>query len=90
MLNFFISNIGTIIVSLILLIIVGFAVRSLISNKKTANHPAAAAVPTVLQPAYATAQKNKSRNPAFRIFSECGNNIKTVLTKRYIYVIINI
>ena len=34
MLNFFISNIGTIIVSLILLIIVGFAVRSLISNKK--------------------------------------------------------
>ena len=33
MLNFFISNIGTIIVSLILLIIVGFAVRSLISNK---------------------------------------------------------
>ncbi len=34
MLNFFISTIGTIIVSLILLIIVGFAVRSLISNKK--------------------------------------------------------
>ena len=34
MLHFFISDIGTIIVSLILLIIVGFAVRSLISNKK--------------------------------------------------------
>ena len=34
MVNFFISNMGTIIVSLILLVIVGFAVRSLISNKK--------------------------------------------------------